>query len=99
MKYIKEIYHRIIESIKKENGDTDSDAIIASVLTKQTVSLSVGFLEWSLSNKHCWDYNDEFCLDQNKGKWHDDNGNFITHKELFNKYIEYLENNKKYNLL
>mgnify|MGYP006967760012 FL=1 len=75
------------------------DKYIVSQLAKQTRIVSVDFLNWALSNEHCWDWNDEFCVGENKDKWHDDDGTFITHEQLFLEYLKYLEESKKYNLV
>lgn len=102
MKYIKQIYKNIVDMVRQELHGTSQmqqDKYIVSQLAKQTREVSVGFLEWSLSTKHCWDYNDAFCIGENKNKWHDDNGTFITHEQLFMEYLKYLEEQRKFNLV
>ena len=100
MKYIKTIYYSIIEAVHKETSNQEyRDKSIASLLAKQTKEVSVSFLEWAMSNKHPWAYNDQFCTGEHRNMWHDDNGVFITHEQMFEKYIEYLQDLKKYNLV
>ncbi len=100
MKYIKTIYQNIINFVLLESSNQDVQSkAIASLLAKQTRIVSSEFLNWALSKKHCWDWNDQFCVGENKNKWHDDNGTFITHEQLFLEYLKYLEEERKFNLV
>ena len=48
--------------------------------------LVVEFAEWVYKGDHPYSH-DAFCIRENRNKWHDDDGNFITTQQLLEEFI------------
>lgn len=59
-----------------------------ALFTQQKLTpLFVEAIEWAVNGDHCWS-NDAFCIGENRNKWHDDDGTFITTEQLLEQFIE-----------
>lgn len=86
---IEAIKQRIISEHAKHK-DLDWEEIAARKIFSSFKSFSVEFTDWALHGQHPYEQ-DNFCVGEHEGMWHDDFGGFITTEQLFEKFLKQRE--------